>query len=171
MYELFKDFAGPAATFVAAIAAIVVTAIFNVAQLRIAKSQRNIALDKLKYDLFEKRYEIYEAAKALLEYIPFISDLQKSDATKIRSLYVKIDEARFYFPPDIRAVLDATHNCCELFFSHLAERDRLNIDDRERWSQLAETLAQDQSALRAIYASLPEKFETSLAFSQLTANR
>ncbi len=170
MCAVLRDFAGPLATLVAAIAAIVVTALFNNSQLRIAESQRDIARDKLKFDLFKNRYEIYEAAKALIEYISFIHDLEKSDATKIRNLYVKLDEARFYYPPDICKYLNDLHDRCELFFSHLAERDRVNIDDREEWSRLADVLSADQSALRAIYASLPMTFESSLAFKQLTTS-
>src|SRR5664280_2325345 len=69
MYAVLKDFAGPLATFSAAVVAIVVTVVFTKAQLRIAESQRDIAHDKLKYDLFKYRYEIYEAAKALIKYV------------------------------------------------------------------------------------------------------
>ena len=170
MYSVLRDFAGPLATLLAAIAAVVVTTRFNRWQLRIAESQRDIAHDKLKFALFEQRYEIYEAAKALLEYLSFIHDLEKSDSTKIRNLYVKIDEARFYYPTDICKYLNDLHDRCELFFSHLAERDRININNREEWSRLAEVLSADQSALRAIYASLPVKFESSLAFKQLTTS-
>jgi hypothetical protein len=163
MYQLLKDFAGPAATLIASITAIVVTALFSKSQLRIADSQRNIALDKLKHDLFQKRYEIYEAAKALLEYVPFITDVRRSDAARIRSWYVKIDEARFYFPTEICVVLSDIKDRCELFFLHLAMRGS-NIDDDKEWSRLADILAADQSMLRAIYHSLPETFASALAF-------
>jgi hypothetical protein len=156
MYQLLKDFAGPAATLIASITAIVVTAVFSKSQLRIADSQRNIALDKLKHDLFQKRYEIYEAAKALLEYVPFITDVQRSDAARI-------GEARFYFPTEICVVLSDIKDRCELFFLHLAMRGS-NIDDNKEWSRLADILASDQSMLRAMYHSLPETFASPLAF-------
>jgi hypothetical protein len=87
---------------------------------------------------------------------------------KKRSFYVKLDEARFYFPPDIRAQLETIHATCERFFAHLAKRNRLNIDNREEWSQLADALTADQVELREIYASLPKSFEPALAFRQLT---
>jgi len=168
MYQFAKDFASPIVTLIAATIAGIITFTFARVQARIAGSQRDIALDKLKFDLFRNRYEIYEAAKALLEYVPFITDIDKSDASKIRSLYVKIDEARFYFPSDIRTVLDEIHDRCELFFTHLAERDTIIIDDREKWSCLAKILSEDQAALRTAYASLPRTFEKTLAFKQLT---
>jgi hypothetical protein len=72
-WDFAKDFAGPIATIVAAAAALAVTAFFNRRQTAIASTQRDIAAaqrdiaaDRLKVDLFEKRYEIYLAAKALL---------------------------------------------------------------------------------------------------------
>ena len=171
MYAILKDFAGPVATLVAAVTAIVVTTIFSRSQLLIARSQRDIAYDKLKFDLFKERSAIYKATRDLLEYVPFVTDIAKSDATKIRSLYITLDEARFFFPPDICRHLDAIHERCEAFFTHLAERDRISIDDNEKWAELADTLAKDQAALRAYFAELPKTFATSLAFDQLTAAR
>jgi len=168
MYQILKDFASPVITLIAAIVAGWITFTFARIQARIAASQRDIALDRLKFDLLQRRYAIYEATKELLEYIPFIHDLEKSDASKIRSLYIKLDEARFYFPPDIRSFLNEIHARCEAFFDDLAKRDRLNIDDHEKWSEMAAILAAHQSTLRAIYASLPQKFESSLAFEELT---
>jgi hypothetical protein len=154
---------------IAATIAGIITFTFARVQARIAQSQRDIALDKLKFDLFRNRYEIYEATKALLEYMPYIHESGKQDASKIRSLYVKIDEARFYFPPDICAVLNEIHNGCERFFAHLAKRDTtVDIGDRVEWSRLADILANDQKALRTAYASLPQTFEKTLAFKQLT---
>jgi hypothetical protein len=170
MYDILTDFASPVVTLIAAIVAGLITITFARTQTRIAESQRDIALDKLKFELFQKRYEIYEAAKQLLEYMPFITELAKSDTTKVRSLYVKMDEARFYFPPGICSLLNTIHDRCELFFEHLAIRDRINInadDYHEHWSRMADTLAADQSVLRSIYASLPSTFEKSLAFEQL----
>jgi hypothetical protein len=168
MHDFFKDFASPIVTLIAAITAGGITWFFSRTQARIGASQPDIAMDKLKFDLFRNRYEIYEAAKSLIEYVSFVTDLEKSDSAKIRSLYVKIDEARFYFPPDIRDTLDKAHQICERFLTHLRERELLNIDNRQEWSRLAEVLSTDQSALRSIYASLPKTFETALAFKQLT---
>lgn len=169
MYEILKDFAAPVVTLIAASIAGTITFVFALIQARIAKSQRDIAIDKLKFDLFQKRYEIYIAAKQLVEKVSLVSDLKKSDPMAIRCLYVTIDEARFYFPPDIRQLLADLQAICERFFTHLAQRDQISIDNAELWAAMAETLAADQSELRALYASLPRRFEASLAFRQLTA--
>jgi hypothetical protein len=166
-YDIAKDFAGPVAAFIGATVAAFITFTFGRAQIRIAQSQRDIALDKLKYDLFEKRYEIYEACKTLIEDVVLVSDIAKCDAGKIRSLYIKIDEARFYFPRTIVGYLIYVHRECEAFLQLLGERNLINSDD-EKWSKSADVLAKHQAELRQVYAGLPEIFEDSLAFPQLT---
>lgn len=169
LYAVLKDFAGPLATLIAAITAIVVTALFNRSQLRVAQSQRDIAHDRLKYDLFKNRYEIYQTGKALIEYVTLVSGPLQSDTTKIRNFYIRLDEARFYFPPGIRAVLDEIHDRCEFVFTLLSKRDP-DVDDPEEWSRSADALAVQQKALRAIYDNLPKTFEEALAFRQLTTS-
>jgi hypothetical protein len=73
-WEFAKTFAGPTAVFVASCAGILITYLLGINQARIARrqaevaeAQREIAYDKLKHDLFDKRYEIYQAAKQLIE--------------------------------------------------------------------------------------------------------
>jgi hypothetical protein len=43
------------------------------------------------------------------------------------------------------------------------------VSNYDEWRAIAEILAADQSAVRALYSSLPQKFETALAFKQLTS--
>ena len=167
-YQLLKDFAGPAAAIIGAAVAAGITIVISNSQKRIAQSQRDISLDQLKFNLLQRRYEIYQATKELLEYIPFVIDIEHSDSTKIRNLSVKIDEARFCFPPDICNFLHDVRARCETFLTRLGQRDLISIDDAEKWREMAEALAKDQQALRIIYASLPQLFESSLAFKQLT---
>jgi hypothetical protein len=170
MYEFAKDFASPIVTFIAAGIAGYITFTFARIQAGIATSQRDIALDKLKFDLFHNRYEIYENVKKLIEYVFFVVDTEKIDFVKIRSFYVKMDEARFYFPSDICTVLDGLKKRCEMFFQHLAERERVNLDDRVEWSRLANILGDHQADFSKTYASLPQIFENTLAFKQLTGH-
>jgi hypothetical protein len=56
--DFFKSYAGPMATIVASLAA----GYFARSQAATAAAQKEIAFDKLKHDLFDKRYEIYLAA-------------------------------------------------------------------------------------------------------------
>jgi hypothetical protein len=165
-YEILKDFAGPFATVVAAILATAITAVFAVAQVRIAKSQKDIALDKLKFDLLERRYKIYDAAKNLIEYISSNRDTRKIDSNQIAELYVTIDEARFYFDPDIQIYLKALTYQAEKFLTELYERDNLSTED-PKWTAGGELLASRLALLRKMYSELPDKFERALGFTQL----
>jgi hypothetical protein len=76
LYKLFHDFAGPVATIIAATAALVVTWRFNSRQANIAeqqaataRQQADIASMRLQYDLFERRFRVYNEAKTLLVYL------------------------------------------------------------------------------------------------------
>jgi hypothetical protein len=56
LLELVKALAGPTATVIAASIAAWVAYTFGKAQSETARSQRDIAFDKLKVDLFDRRY-------------------------------------------------------------------------------------------------------------------
>src|SRR6478752_4833660 len=137
-YHLFKDFAGPVATGVAAITAIVVTYRFNKQQIEISRTQRDIAIDKLKFDLFELRYGIYLAAKELIEYVSNKGDLAEFNSDKMRSLYVKLDEARFFFDNVAVSFMQEIERTIERRLELMAERERANIDDAALWGKLAD---------------------------------
>ena len=66
MYDVLKDFASPVITLITALVAGFITFTFNRNQAQLARSQRDIALDKLKFDLFERRFSVYEAARNFL---------------------------------------------------------------------------------------------------------
>jgi hypothetical protein len=171
MHDILKDFASPVLSFITAIIAATVAIRFVTLQAQIAGAQRDIALDKLKFDLFAKRYEIYEAAKRLIEHLVMVSDMKKQDSTLIRQLYVKMDEARFFYGQDICAFLARLHDASEAFLTILGERENINIDDSDKWTNTAERLALRQKHLREIYASLPATFKAALAFDQLKRER
>lgn len=171
MYNIMKDFASPILSLITAILAATVAIRIGNLQAQIGKAQRDIALDKLKFDLFTKRYEIYEAAKRLIEHLVMVSDMMKQDATLIRQLYITMDEARFFYGPDICAFLDRLHDASEAFLTLLGERENMNIDDSDKWADTADRLALRQKRLREIYASLPVTFEPALSFDQLKRER
>jgi hypothetical protein len=82
MYGFFKDFAGAIATTFAAIVAAGITYYFNRAQTRLAKTQADVAIENLKLNLFERRYEIYSSAKQLVEYLALQHEFDKVDHAK-----------------------------------------------------------------------------------------
>ena len=59
LYQILKDFAGPVATIVAAAAAVFVTWRLGLRQANIAESQAELAREKLRHDLYNRRFEIF----------------------------------------------------------------------------------------------------------------
>ena len=153
-----RDFAGPFATVLASC----VAAYFARAQVQVAKTQTNIANDKLKFDLYERRYAIYKATKDLIEYVRLNCN-GYTDPNIIRSMYIKLDESRFFFDCDIRKVLDEVHDECENLLKAIEERRHGAV----RWEGTAENVVRPQQKLNALYGSLPEAFEKALAFRHL----
>ena len=98
MYQVFKDFAGPIATIIAAFAAVSVTWRFAWRQTQIAKEQADIAKQKLLHDVFERQYErryrIYRAARKLLWGIAGNRNVSNED---LRAYVLKTGDAVFLF--------------------------------------------------------------------------
>jgi hypothetical protein len=168
-YTALKDFAGPIATLFAAIAAAVITFYFNRSQNRIAQSQRDIALDKLKFDLLEKLYDIYLAAKALIQHVWGARDKAQWDVKKVGDLEVKLDEGRFYFPDHIQQFLKDVRAVVGQKAVHLVERSE--VSEAAHFAPNRKTLDADDERLAAFYGKMPETFETVLGFKQLTQDR
>jgi hypothetical protein len=59
-YTFFKDFASPMAASLGAIAAVSVTIYFSIRQTKIASDQAKSAREKIRYDLFDRRFKIFE---------------------------------------------------------------------------------------------------------------
>jgi hypothetical protein len=177
VWEFFKVFAGPIALIVASVAATRITYVIGSRQVRIAQAQKDIAeaqkaiaYDKLKHDLFEQRFEIYSAAKHLIEAILKASLSECGELildAEIVRLQVKLGEARFFFAPDIRAL-------CERIGKHVsmalvASRAFTGYSpERPERQQLQDQHTEAQVALAGIYDDLAKKFERDLGFEQLT---
>jgi hypothetical protein len=145
------------------VTAILVTWHFNRVQTKISSSQRDIAFDKLKLDLFEKRYEIYSAAKSLIKLLLETSDYDKIDHMKIKELYEKLAESRFYFCKHICYFIDKIHELSEVYIEHLAQPE-YNPESLE-----AHEFSDDRAKLRDIGSQLQNTFKSALAFTNLTA--
>jgi len=167
-YGFFKDFASPIATTFAAIVAAAITYFFNRAQTRLAETQADVAVEKLRLDLFDKRYALYTAARHLIDYLAVQNDYEKVDYMKVRSFYVTLDEARFFLPDSVRKFLSELHQTSESFLKVLADRSKLSPDDDKAWRTTAVDAAANSAKLRDMYAKLPSIFEEALAFKQIT---
>ncbi len=122
LLELLKAFAGPAATIIAAVAAIFVTIFFSRLQWQTANKQAETALDQLRYNLFSKRITIYEDIKQLLKLLINESHKPEFCAFDVAQHYVVMDEALFFFSPATCAWLDSLKADCEKFLQANAHK-------------------------------------------------
>jgi hypothetical protein len=170
IYSILKDFAGPLATVFAATVAAIITFYFNrrqtaiaSTQMDIAASQRDIAKDKVQRALCNLSRS--EDVDGKCDVSHDADDVLRR-TTEIRSLYIQLDEARFFFDEKVRGFLNRLHDDTESFLTDLIAD--VNVDDQTAWSARAERLARKQAILREAYANLPKVFESALGFSQLT---
>jgi hypothetical protein len=91
LYQIFKDFAGPVATIIAAFAAVRVTAYF-------AKEQADIAREKLCHDLYERRYRVFDATRKLLCEVAVHRRASDDD---LRAFIIGTGDAVFLFNDDL----------------------------------------------------------------------
>lgn len=142
MYYVLKDFAAPVATVIAAL----VAAYF-------VRRQGLIALDQLRYNLFEKRFAIYEDVKILIWLLLNDTDKKEFHVNQVLPHYVVMNEARFFFSDDICSWLKVVHDDCESFLIARAS----NEFSAAHANRFVEHLK-----------GMPKRFEKVLEFSQLT---
>jgi hypothetical protein len=180
-YTVLKDFAGPVATVIAAGAATFITwrlgsrqvAIASSqantadAQRTIAQAQRDIAYDRLKYDLFRLRYDVYQAAKEAIERVIRTGTAERPIGDiELLNLRLKMDEARFFFPPQ---VLQLFENIDVLIIQHEVARaswTRFNDVDDVRYRE-GDIMADAITKLSDIHRHLAAALTSELGFGLL----
>jgi len=156
IYAVLKDFAGPIATVIASVTA----AIFVRRQWQTAQNQAATALDQLRYNLFEKRYAIYDDAKQLLKLL--LNESHKPDfrALDVVPHYVVMDEALFFFSPETCAWLDSVQHDCQRFLEAHASRNTSEYNPAEH--------SASERKLLADLREMPARFRKELSFQQFT---
>ena len=176
--ELVKALAGPAATVVAAFAAVCVTYIFNMRQLEvsrqqariaeaqkdIAKGQYEIAYDKLKHELFDKRYGIYTAARDLIDLVMRDPGAAYSNP-EVRTLRLHVDEARFFFGQRTREICEQIDKRVEDVLTFASVKDT-NFEYYIK-EGLPDKATEAKMALVRLYGNLAKSFEEDLSFEQM----
>jgi type II secretory pathway pseudopilin PulG len=164
MYEILKDFAGPVATIIASITAAFITWRFASWQARIAqqqaetaKQQANTAFDQLRYNLFEKRFAIYNIARELVALVINESNVQGSDVVP---LHAKLNEAEFFFPKDICDWLRKLREDCN---NLLILRSTVHLPNAP-----ASEIATRSTRLVDTLIEMPHRFEKELGFRHVT---
>ena len=159
MIWFFKNFAGPIATIIAS----GVAAYFVRQQWRTAEKQADTAIDQLRYNLFEKRYAIYDNVKQLLRLLLNESHDKKFSPFEVVPHYVVMDEAIFFFSPETCAWLQSVQQDCQKFLEANASRGMAEYNSREA--------TQAQLKLLEHLQAMPERFRSELSFRQLTQKR
>jgi hypothetical protein len=180
--DIAKTGLGPLATILAAVAAVFVTRQLGKHQIRIAESQaktaeaqrdiaavqRDIAFDKLKHDLFEKRYEIYVAAKGIMERVIRAGTERPINDFELLNMRIKLDEGRFFFPPKSVALFEIIDR---LTTQHEVARlrwERENDNDVVRVEQ-GDVMADAIQKISNIHREFPGLMQEEMQFSQLTS--
>ncbi|MCR4377573.1 MAG: hypothetical protein NUV50_05710 [Rhodospirillales bacterium] len=159
IYGYFKDFLQPLATIFAAIVAVCVTFYFSRMQARTAQRQVDIAHDRLRFDLFEKRYKIYQDAQELIREIVTEREQVGIPTENMNNAIIRarnLDEAKFFFPNDICAIFDSISEDIQTVITET--RARTNGD-------YAGSAAEKR--LRDRLNNMPKDFFTVMSFPQL----
>ncbi len=124
IYDCFKDFAGPLATVFASLAALGVTWKFSSTQAKTAEAQKNINLDNLNFAVFDKRYEIYNATRAVIDHVK-TRDRASLDP-EWRALNLKIGEGCFFFDEPTQAFLNEVWTVSDRILLRRDQLEQLN---------------------------------------------
>jgi hypothetical protein len=118
--ELLRDFATPFATGLGAAGAVAVTWSLGRGQLRIARQQAasadlqaQIAQDRLRFDQFDKRYEVFDTVRKLIQ--TTVNNSMKPDfsADQVIPLYARLNEAPLFFSKATCQLIDAIRIDCQ----------------------------------------------------------
>jgi hypothetical protein len=163
LYQIFKDFAGPIATIIAAIAAVFVTGYF-------AKRQADIAREKLRHDLFEKRYRVFDAARKLLCEVAVHRSVSDDD---LRAFVVSIGDAMFLFNDDLSSYLVEIRDRAQKLRSveHVLDKENLLPVGPQRATAVAESSQLFNWLVDQLKEGLVEKFKPFLKLESLTAHK
>jgi hypothetical protein len=136
MYQFFKDFFAPIPTALAAFAAVWVTWYFARHQTKIAQEQADIAKQKLRHDLYERRYRVFDAARKLL--CEVASHRIASDED-LRAFVIGTGDAVFLFNDDLANQLKEIHNRALKLRTFDEAKDDFLVGDKRRESCIAQS--------------------------------
>lgn len=99
----FKTFVGPIATIFASLVAVGVTGYFAWHQRNIADQQKEIAKNKLKLDLFDRRYKAFES---IFPYYNALVDWRGTDEQKEARthFFMSYHQSRFLFGGSVESI-------------------------------------------------------------------
>jgi hypothetical protein len=162
--DLFREFIAPGSTIVLSLAVLAIAWSFSDACRRLEQA-------RLNFEAFDKRFEIYEAARVLIDRIKRHDDAE-ARAHDLRALDLKIEQARFLFDRPIQDFLREISIVCSCILTARDRRGRLKQDsDDEYWLSLGKELSAYDAKLTALNDQLAPAFERAIALPQLVQNR
>lgn len=168
-YQLAKDFAGPTATVCAAAAATFVTWKISAAQREIAQSQRDIAFDRLKFDLFERRYELNDIVRRLFEGLGRCANPANDPDINMMRLRIRT-EPRYFFPPEVTQKFRDFEAVVQQYLQAQITRDQYDQGEQKRLAE-ANKMVEASMQLLDLLEEIHKAMGHELAFSQLTTRR
>jgi hypothetical protein len=162
IYDVLKDFAGPVATMTVAVVAGYITWSYN-------KKQVEIARERLKLDLYEKRYEFYKTTKQII--ITLINRVSegKGQVQDLHDLKAKLTEAPFFFGPDVCDVMKQLVAFIEPLFiaSELHAAQAAAGEPGPENPEITKIKALTVIMLKSGIDDLPGKFAKEMSFKRL----
>jgi hypothetical protein len=162
--DLFREVIAPCSTLVLSIAALAISWSSSAVQSRLAEA-------KLDFDLFGRRYEIYHAARSLIDRVKK-HDEEELPPAELRALGHKIEEARFFFDRPTQVFLREIWDVSDRIMSTRHRRWRLNGgSDEAQWLALGKELSIDDARLSELDRQFAPTFERAMALAQLMRAR
>jgi hypothetical protein len=167
-YQVAKDFAPTIITAITGATALVVTYSFNKRQAATAQRAADIAHDRLRFDLFDKRYAIYQATKDLIRMV--LNDSHQADFRPfdIVPFLIIIDEAPFFFSGAARQLFSGITSLAQKILEAISERNTVGSADHSYRTQSAALISADCKQLADAGRNMPMLFADALSFPQLT---
>jgi hypothetical protein len=162
--DLFREIIAPGSTIVLSLAILAIAWSFSSACKRMERA-------RLNFDAFDKRFEVYEAARVLIDRIKRHEDVE-ARAHDLRALDLKIEQARFLFDRPIQDFLREISIVCSCILTARDRRGRLKqSSDDERWLMLGKELSTYDARLTELNDRLAPAFEKAIALPQLVENQ
>lgn len=150
-HEVVRDLATPIVTIIVGLVAVFVQIHFN-------RKQTVVAEDKLKFDLFEKRYGIYLAAGEMIQFVTSSKEVP-GEENKFLELYAKLEQAQFFFDDRTRDFIG------EIL---IASRRLLDLLNAEKTDEVLRDTRKANLDLHRLYMDFPFRMAPSMRFHQLT---
>ena len=137
------------------------TAITAIMLVYIAYKQWRLAENKLKLDLFEKRYKVFEATRKFLSVILREATFQNTD---LFEFYAGTADAAFLFKDDIISFLDSIRDHALKMRAYARQYSNLPVGDER--TQLIKGESAELNGLTEQLRNLATKFQPYLGFTK-----